>query len=257
MFDSFSRDINKLFSFCFLCFFSFGSTLTEWIWKYGLLERCDFIVVNQINSKVALCGGVKEITGKWEFSLWFWQLLYELSPAKNLKKSPDERLFRQVGRRLKGFLFKWWRRSIMVSLFILFWHFDMPVHSRIFVFLWRPPLRSFSPPHHTLLIIIIVVGYLACDGPAREGFDRLSAWRAGGMTGGPGGGPFTAQDSSAASGGREWVGALEMRDCRWHCLCSPKFSQLHSWLGTGGWWWHYYTRGLVMIWVLALFSYLL
>lgn len=187
MFDSFSRDINKLFSFCFLFFFSFGSTLTEWIWKYGLLERCDFIVVNQINSKVALCGGVKEITGKWEFSLWFWQLLYELSPAKNLKKSPDERLFRQVGRRLKGFLFKWWRRSIMVSLFILFWHFDMPVHSRIFVFLWRPPLRSFSPPHHTLLIIIIVVGYLACDGPAREGFDRLSAWRAGGMTGGPGG----------------------------------------------------------------------
>lgn len=66
------------------------------------------------------------------------------------------------------------------------------------------------------------------------------------MTGGPGGGPFTAQDSSAASGGREWVGALEMRDCRWHCLCSPKFSQLHSWLGTGGWWWHYYTRGLVL-----------
>jgi len=236
MFDSFSRDINKLFSFCFLFFFSFGSTLTEWIWKYGLLERCDFIVVNQINSKVALCGGVKEITGKWEFSLWFWQLLYELSPAKNLKKSPDERLFRQVGRRLKGFLFKWWRRSIMVSLFILFWHFDMPVHSRMFVFLWRPPLRSFSPPHHTLLIIIIVVGYLACDRPAREGFDRLSAWRAGNIMVGPAIGTLhsTGQLSSVS-------GHMEPGDCRWHCLCSPQFSSLHSWLGTGGWWrWHLY-----------------
>lgn len=238
MFDSFSRDINKLFSFCFLFFFSFGSTLTEWIWKYGLLERCDFIVVNQINSKVALCGGVKEITGKWEFSLWFWQLLYELSPAKNLKKSPDERLFRQVGRRLKGFLFKWWRRSIMVSLFILFWHFDMPVHSRIFVFFMTTTsslvftTTPHTPHYHHRCRISRVwrtsKGRLwSLERLASRGYDGRAR-----------GGPFTAQDSSAASGGREWVGALEMRDCRWHCLCSPKFSQLHSWLGTGGWWWH-------------------
>ena len=76
----------------------------------------------------------------------------------------------------------------------------MPVHSTIRFY--DDHLLARFHHHTTLLIIIIVVGYLACDRPAREGFDRLSAWRAGGMTGGPGGTLHSTGQLSSVSGKR-------------------------------------------------------
>jgi len=98
----------------------------------------------------------------------------------------------------------------------------MPVHSTIRFY----DDHLFARFHHhtTLLIIIIVVGYLACDRPAREGFDRLSAWRAGGHDGRARGDPSqhrTAQQRQWEENGSEpsW-----RCDCKWHfcvLLSSP------------------------------------
>jgi len=70
--------------------------------KYGLLERCDIIVIIQINSKVALCGGVKEITGKWILTT-----LYELSPAKKILRNLQTKdFFVKKWQKIEGFPFQ-------------------------------------------------------------------------------------------------------------------------------------------------------
>lgn len=183
--------------------------------------------------------------------------LYELSPAKKSYEISRRKTFSSSGRRLKGFLFKWWRRSIMISLFvfILFWHFDMSAHSTIFVFMTTTSSLVFTTtphtPHYHHRCRISRV-WQTSKGRLWS-LERLASRGHDGRARGDPSQHRTAQQRQWEQNGSEpW-----RCDCRWHCLCSPKFSWLHSWLGTGGWWWHYYTRGLVLIWVLALFSYLL
>lgn len=199
-----------------------------------------FIVIIQINSKVALCGGVKEITGKWEYSLGFWQLYTNCPQQKNLMKSPDERLFRQE-------VAEDWRVSFSsdeeeASWFHFLFSFCFDILAsclRIqqYSFLWRPPLRSFSPPHHTLLIIIIVVGYRVWQ-TSKGRLWSLERLASRGHHGGPRRTLHSTEQLSSVSGGAE--NGSEPGDCRWHCWCSPQSSSLHSWLGTGGWRWHLY-----------------
>jgi len=176
---------------------------------------------------------------------------------KNLKKSPDERLFRQE-------VAEDWRVSFssdeeeaswfhfLFSFFVLtFW-----LHVCAFNNIRFYDDHLFARFHHHTThssLSSSSVSDSACDRPAREGFDRLSAWRAGTSWRAPG---DPSQHRTAQQ--RQWAQRPgEPGDCRWHCLCSPLFSSLHSWglvLVDGG---GIYTRGLILIWVLALFSYLL
>ena len=172
-----------------------------------------FIVIIQINSKVALCGGVKEITGKWEYSLGFWQLYTNCPQQKNLMKSPDERLFRQE-------VAEDWRVSFSsdeeeASWFHFLFSFCFDILAsclRIqqYSFLWRPPLRSFSPPHHTLLIIIIVVGYRVWQ-TSKGRLWSLERLASRGHHGGPRRTLHSTEQLSSVSGRREWVGARRLQ----------------------------------------------
>lgn len=182
--------------------------------------------MNQIKLKVALCGGVKEITGKWEFSLEIWQLLYELSPAKNLKKSSDERLYRQVAEDWRVSFSSDEEASWFHFHFVLtFWHacaFNNIRYDHIFARFHHHTTQS--PHHHDHHQISRVTD--------QQGKALIARLVSRGHVGVGPGRPFTAQDSSAASG--RMGQSLEMV----LMVLVLMFSWLHSWLGTGGWWWH-------------------
>ena len=198
----------------------------------------------------------KEITGKWEYSLGFWQLYTNCPQQKNLMKSPDERLFRQE-------VAEDWRVSFSsdeeeASWFHFLFSFCFDILAsclRIqqYSFLWRPPLRSFSPPHHTLLIIIIVVGYRVWQ-TSKGRLWSLERLASRGHHGGPRRTLHSTGQLSSVSGGAETGRSQEIADDIGCVLLNSPHSTLGLVLVDGG---GIYTRGLILIWVLALFSYLL
>jgi len=102
----------------------------------------------------------------------------------------------------------------MISLFVFIFCFDILtscLRIQQYSFLWRPPLRSFSPPHtHSSLSSSSSLSDSACDRPAREGFDCLSAWRAGNIMVGPGAGTLHSTGQLISVSGHMGAWRLQM-----------------------------------------------
>jgi len=156
----FSRDINKLFSFCFLFFFFciYVNWMNLKIWAF----RAMWFYRNN-SDKFEGCTLWWSKRDHWKVGIFprILTTLYELSPAKKILRNLQTKdFFVKKWQKIEGFPFQVMKKKhhdFTFCLHFLFWHFNfMSAHSTIFVSMTTTSSLVFTTTH-TLLIIIIII----------------------------------------------------------------------------------------------------